>query len=194
MIEIDAKKLLLDYEPRHSDFQIEHFIVGQHVSDWARYKQCLHEIHGRMEALIDLKDQLELQKLNLNGFSLLAFISDKHRQIQKIKRKKAKRRLLKIEKDIKTVSDELSKFIEIGLDLKKDIGNIGPLNSGRRKELEANSWYQKAQRMASVDLMITGVISKNTMDMILSLPENYKIELLENIKSNVKAIAAVNVK
>lgn len=39
-----------DLEFGHSDFQVEHFIVGQGVTDWGKYKQALREIHGRVQA------------------------------------------------------------------------------------------------------------------------------------------------
>ncbi len=45
-----VEDLLKDLEFGHSDFQVEHFIVGGGITDWGKYKQALREIHGRLQS------------------------------------------------------------------------------------------------------------------------------------------------
>ncbi len=86
-IKKDVEYFLKDFEDRHSDIQIEYFIVKAQGHPFFQYRQCLREIKARWSTIkdneksfVELKKFLELAK----DFSLsfivdhLAFISRRH--------------------------------------------------------------------------------------------------------------------
>jgi len=70
---------------------------------------------------------------------------------------------------------ELKRFVEIAVKLKEDFGEI---DHQKRAVLEADSWRQKALKMAGIDLLINGRIGQPTMELILALPEKDRFAVL----------------
>ena len=68
-------KEILDREivvNRHSDFQIEKFIIGKELTPSARAWQCVRELKSRYESLLNLememenvKDDIEIKKIEI---------------------------------------------------------------------------------------------------------------------------------
>jgi hypothetical protein len=42
----EFRRLLDAYNPGHTRFQIEHFVIGEQLTDWGKYRQALAELHG----------------------------------------------------------------------------------------------------------------------------------------------------
>src|SRR5512139_1594951 len=57
MITAKVEKLLADYRPEHSEFQIENFIVGC-GHPWGQYKQALRELSARHSAVLESSEQI----------------------------------------------------------------------------------------------------------------------------------------
>ena len=153
--------LLSDLEKYHSNFQIDNFIVGNQCCAWSQYKQALREIHGRYETLISQKEDLELNDLK----TVWRWRFGRRAQIKQNRRKRNRQALVD---SIAETERELNRFVEIAVKLKKEIGGLG---NGKREVLEANSWRQKALKMAGIDLLVNGRIGQPTMELILALPE-----------------------
>ena len=181
----DIEKLLLDHQKNHTDFQIDNFIVGKSGDDWARYKQSLREIAARNEIVEGLRDELTLFDLAGNGPVLKRFaFTEKGKARRMIRGKRRRRSRLALVDSITETERELACFVELALALKEKIGD---LNSTRRKLLEADSWKQKAIKMAGIDLLTNGRVGATTLEFILALPKPDQIAVIQYFKSGVKA-------
>lgn len=170
-MEKEIALLLRDHQPRHTEYQIENFIIGGQVSRWGKYKQALREIDDRHKSLIDLKDQLEI-------FDLKFFFYNPFSRRSRIKKRIRARSRRAMVEGIRGTERELKKFVEIGMKLKKEIGDIDLV---KRSVLESDSWRKKAIRMAAVDFITMGRLSQPTIGMILSLPEKDRDGVLQMI-------------
>lgn len=164
------ERLLEDFEPNHTDFQIDNFIIGKQGDNWAQYKQALREIDGRYKSLVTQKEELELLTLN------------RVRRFFRWFRIRAQRRRRKCEAMMKNIAEterELRRFLAIAMKLK---ARLGKLDYDRRKELEADSWLQKTRKMAGVDMLVNGgQLSKATLEMIIALPRRERRTILAEL-------------
>lgn len=171
---LQAENLLRDFESAHSEFQIDNFIIGSAGDPWAQYKQCLREIHARRESVINLQEQIELHEMNSVRVRWL-FIRKKKAEIEKRQWRRKRKALVKRLSESKR---ELARFVDLALELKKSIGEIGP---DEKRRLEEQSWLYKARRMAGIDVIVNGRIGKQTLEMILALPDAQRREILAEL-------------
>ena len=160
------ENLLKDYVPKHSEFQIDNFIVGSQGDTWAQYKQALREIKSRYGMLIQLREDFELAALNGNGRRFLKF-GKRARAKAVIEAARDKRRHKAMLENLEHTERELACFVELASDLKNVLGDI---DADKRQRLEAQSWWRKALRMAGVDMLVNGRIGQATMELIVALP------------------------
>ena len=173
MDKFSIEKLLIDHQNRHSDFQIENFIIGSQVDSWAQYKQCLRELDSRYESIIEHENKKQqLQKIEKNIFWFLSR-----------KRRAYKAGLLidirSSQKKIDNIEAEFNCILKIAKKLKKQ---IGPVSQEFRQQLEAKTWYNKGRKLAAIDLMVYGRVSTQTLEFILSLPRPDATKLLSELK------------
>ena len=174
------KDLLADYQPKHSEFQIIHFIVGKAGDNWAKYKQALREIKSRVEALQNLKeDQLLLENPKKEMFPAIRKSTKVFRRIAKDRRD---RQLASVNLEIEHTERELETLIKIAEPLKRHFGEVDRF---KRKSLEANSWFNKARQMAALDMYINrGQLSERSMEMILALPAKARAQIMVDLEKN----------
>jgi len=158
-MEDKIKDLLKDYESRHSEYQIDNFIVAAQGDNWSMYKQALREIASRYESLLSQKEDLELYDLQIKFYWPFG------RQAE-IKKKRRIRHRAALVESVRETERELGRFVVIATQLKEVLGIV---NSEKRKKFEAGSWCQKAIRMSALDLLVNRGISHATMDFILKL-------------------------
>lgn len=183
MVEISDKNaienLLKDRENRHSDFQIETFIIKAKVDTWAQYKQCLREISARYESIT--------KKENMEKAISAGIKKDMRFKLWRFLRSKLfawNGSMLGIrlpDGNIDDLKAELDCLVKIAKKLKADLGEITP---EKRYKLESESWKAKGLKMAAVDILATGRISNQTYDFILSLPRRSQIEIFEKLSSS----------
>jgi hypothetical protein len=174
----EIKKLLEDYVPKHSEFQIDHFIVGGQGDSWAQYKQALREIKTRHEMLIQLKEEVLLESLNGNGRRFFKF-TKLSRVKARIEAARAARKHEALVENLKHTERELNRFVLIASKIKK---HLGAIDDDKRKALEADSWYHKARRLAGLDMLTSGGhLSRPTVELILSLPQKEQDAVLTEI-------------
>lgn len=179
--EIEIKKLMADYQQLHSDFQIDHFIIGNQGDRWAQYKQCLREIAARLENIRGKKAELSLFRLKNGWRKRFCWPTKYNIEKRKIAKQQRARQIEAINDIIKEYERELSRFLMHATELKAHFGNI---NRGRRQQLELESWTAKGRRMAAVDRILTGGISHQTFEFILSLPVESQNSILDKILPN----------
>lgn len=177
------KDLLKDYQPRHSAFQIDNFIIGSQCDDWAKYKQALREIYSRQESLIELKEKLELDFLNSKKpfFKRFAF-GKRSKKIREIEDRRRRRSRAALVAEISECERELERFVGIASKLKRQFPD---LDEGKRHALESQSWLNLARRLALVDSIVNvGRPSINTVEFVLKLPENLQQIFLSEMNKN----------
>ena len=175
MMDETIKYLLEDYQPAHSEFQIKNFIIRGEVDDWARYKQALREIDAGDKNLVAKRDDLELFDLKKRRFRF-----GRKARIERGVRTRAKEALLT---GIRETERELRVFVDVAVGLKKKFGELDPL---KRAKLEAESWKQKAIKMAGIDLLVNGRVGSTTLNFILSLPKEDQALVIEHFKPGAK--------
>jgi len=78
-----------------------------------------------------------------------------------------------------TCDRELCQIVEVARKLRE---GFKVLDAEKRAELEANSWSDKALKMAAVDFIAAGRIQKATVELIISLPREQRRRVLDTIK------------
>lgn len=173
------KKLLLDNQELHSEFQIENFIIKSQNDEWMQYKQCLWEISGRIESISAKKHEVKLLKLDIKKFRI-CFPSKYHIEKRKIEKEQKQKRLKVIYDTISEYERELSRFVKHASELKAHFGDI---NRERRQQLELESWTSKGLKLMAIDILSTGAISKQTYEFVFSLPKDQQIKIFKALAS-----------
>jgi hypothetical protein len=182
------KKLLADHRSGHSDFQVDHFVVGAEVNPWAQYKQALREVAGRWESIETMR--LDLQVLEATPPPKRVFaIGARYRVPARIRRVKWEREVARLRAAIASTERELSRFVELAVDLKKQIGE---LTEDERARLEAESWADKARRMAQIDYLVAGAISRQTIEFIEHFPRPMRQRLLIEVAEPVNLLGVTD--
>lgn len=189
---------------KHSDFQIENFMIGKEYTKQSKIWQCIRELQNRYESLQNLeleleqaKDNIELQKLKIQKTKLklpksnvleIKFIEEK--EIQIVVRKKE--RLLKtLESTLNKLEDkkevllaESKKILEIFNNLAKDSEVLDWDNQTAQNEY----WNTKFKYELNVYTLLGHPINPELAKSILSLPDTAPIRsqfaaaLIENQK------------
>lgn len=169
-----ASRLLKDYRPEHSEFQMEHFIVGSDGHPWPRYKQALRELSARHRGVIE------------SGIELSAMLAELKRERAKCFLLRSSKKIAALESNIESAKEkrrpkvrEYVTFYSIALGLKRKIGEV---NAARRRELEAESWAEKARKMAAIDLLSIGGLQRNTVEFIVSMPRDVRRRIIEDLR------------
>lgn len=176
-------KLLEDYNPKHSRYQISNYIIALNGrTKYGQYKQVLREIFPRVnnitQALAEIKileKEIEIAKEpNFENF-------DNRFEIEKIKQQR-KNVQLKQQKDLLRIQlKEFKEFYSIALQLKNELGE---LTEERKEELEKEYWVTTFKEKIALELACNGVIAQNTLETILAMPERQ--EILQHIKELTK--------
>jgi hypothetical protein len=171
VIEKKVERLLADYRPEHSEFQIENFIIGAQGNEWARYRQALRELASRHDGFIEsgkriaeLGEQIERERRRWFGRG---------------KAKQLERERGGLKKQRKSKAREYCSFYRIARDLKRRLGEI---SAERRRELEAEMWIDKARRMAAIDLLSIGGLQRSTVEFITSFPRELRRQIFLDLR------------
>jgi hypothetical protein len=169
MIFDNVEKLLSDFRPEHSEFQMENFIIGG-GHPWGQYKQALRELSARHMGMIEAAAQVREVKAQIDKERAKWFGRGR------VNGYEAKLEALKASR--KSKAREYCTFYRIARDLKRQLGEITP---GRRRELEAEMWIDKARRMAALDLLTIGGIQRQTAEFLTSLPRDQRREVFREL-------------
>jgi len=182
----DIKRLLVDYQQFHSEFQIENFIIRSQGDDWAKYKQCLREIDNRNRDLIGLGENLELAELEVAALRWRRFICFTKRQKvrHKIALANAGRAVAAYKVQISEMRRELVCFVSAAVKLKELFPRLDP---EKRAALESESWLFKARRLAGIDIIVNRGVGQQTLEFILSLPRRERELVINEITGGADA-------
>lgn len=185
---------------RHTDFQIEHFIIGKETSLYGKIWQCLRELNQRKEnleaielELLELDDNLALEHIHLRKLELKkesvdvgrSLASVQERNILKVKKldvliSKQKRKIQNIQKNIvKTASRkddvlaEASKF----LDIFNRLINEREFVDINDPKAQLEFWTAKFNHEVSLTAALNHPMNAELVKSVLALPDESKIKV-----------------
>jgi len=135
----ELSKIANDYIVRgRSDYQLRHFVIGQHDTPEMRYRQIIIECKDLLYKIAQAEIELEI------GAKKLAKLEESSDEMDKLKVKKRKMQRAMTQTVIEGSKRELAYLIE----LSKDYRHYSP------EEIEANQedyWEKRLTRQATTD-------------------------------------------
>jgi len=142
-----------------------------------RYHQALRELSGRHDEMVSMCEQIKYLKaeIRMQNEKLFFVIP---RFWHKRSTKELESDLKKMFRSIKSKSREYLSFYRAARELKKVIGEV---DSDRRKQLDAEAWYQRALNLAAIDFLSIGALQRSTWEFVLSFPDEIRSKILFNL-------------
>jgi hypothetical protein len=195
---------------KHSNFQIENFIVGKEVDNNGKIWQCIRELSARKESLDalslelqDVSDNIELNKIKIQKLEL----KNKKESNVEIKQLKEKEKQIKIKKlkrneivlnntDKKLNEKKLSILAETDIFIKllEDLVNKYGYKEFDDTEAQIGYWNNKFGYELEINASLGYNLNPDLLKSIMALPKNSSIRIsLENtIKERQKILLKKN--
>ena len=184
---MDVDDMLADFQPYHSRFQIEQFILGaKHSTPWGTYKQTLRELHSRHDSLASAGVARELLVIDIEELSTKKTGGEYDARRDAVRLEAMRKSLAAADRNADDVRREYDVILARATELKAEIGDI---TDERRDQLEADFWYEKFRRDAMLDVVLTGRIGRSTFELILSLPMEQRRRLVESLQKPPRILA-----
>ncbi len=185
--EILDKKVVVN---RHSDFQIEKFIVGKEVTPSAKAWQCIRELKSRYESLISLEmeianvlDDIEIKKIEIEEEQ------EKNSRKTPFLVRKLQRSLTNLQinhdkllENKKNYEEECTKLLEIynKIDANCEVKNWNDA------EAQREYFENKFANELNLDFLLGNPVNKELVKSILQLDNSSKLKnnLMESIPVN----------
>lgn len=178
--------------PKHTDFQIEHFMIGKESSKNGKIWQCVRELGSRKENLDSLQleqeqtqDNLELAKIKLDIIKART-VFNKNFQIENLNKRKKEILIRKQERTIKNIEKSLEKLKErklsILLECKKIIEVFNHYNPQNKvididdKDNQLEYWNSKFLEEINLSAMLGLPVGVEIVKSVLALPENSQVK------------------
>lgn len=175
----EIESLISKHHTSMSQYQIDHFVVGEKMTPYRILRQILLELETRYKNKklysVDLKiEKLEIEKLkselnNANGIE---------REIQELKIERRIVDVTALEKNLQNITYEieiLENQYRIIKEKHQDTEELLFDESG-----EEEYWINKFIKEAQVDIMTTGRVGKGVLDAIMSLPIELQNVVIQN--------------
>ena len=179
--------------PKHTDFQIEHFMVGKECSINSRIWQCIREINVRKDTLValnleyeDAKDNIELAKIKIDVINHKPTFK-KNRELRELEKRKKQIIIRKQERIVRNLENNLAELEKrkhsILLECKTllDVFNrYNPQNKvididDNQNQLEY--WNAKLLEEINVNAMCGQPIGTELVKSVLALPDNAQVKI-----------------
>ena len=159
----DLAALLSLHQGRHSNFQIDHFIVAKSAgTPWGRLKQAVRELHARA---VNLRQQYR-QREHLN--------EEVWKASSQRDRANVEDNLSELVRDIAEQEREFTRFQKLAEKYKAIVGDVTP---ERADELEQETWLDTIKRRMAVEYMTRGQVSSETVEILMCLPRAMRTAL-----------------
>jgi len=186
------EELLKDHEMYHSTFQQDYFITGAEATPYGQYKQALREISTRVDSIKNSEWELEKLLVEIEEQKEKAKKGKKfERKYAEIEIKRKFHQAEQVDKSIDAVKKELERFVQHGIALKKQIGDLTPEKS---YELEKELYFEKCKEMLVTDWACLSRIQPQTYELMMSLPMSKRIEFAEYFKNQEALISEIEIK
>jgi hypothetical protein len=138
-----------------------------------------------IESAAESLKRLSREEKKLNGRCWNPFARKKRAALVEVIRKK----IATERRSYRSKFREYHRFYKIALELKRAIGELTPT---KRRELEAESWADKARRMAQIDYLVAGAISRQTIEFIEHFPRAMRRRLLIEVAEPTNLLGVVD--
>ena len=178
--------LFEDCQKWHSNYQIDHFVLGSHATPWGTYKQCLRELRTRVVSL--RTEVIERAQLAIDVDELESTARAHDEYTSEFDKKRAA-----LDADLKWIqlnekdyalhhrAREIRRFWAHASVLKAHLGN---LSEEDREALERSYWWNHAHRLLALDLYVGRAPSRATLEIIASMGSNERTGLFESLKGS----------
>lgn len=190
---------------RHTDFQIEHFIIGKECSIYGRMWQCLRELQNRKDIvesldleLLEIQDNLALENLSLKEmqYKLHDEIDDEDPVIAEIAVEKQKILIAKQKRKINSVQNSLDKTLARKSDvlaesakflsLFQEIINDKSFVDINDPNAQLEFWNSKFHAELNLTAMLNHPINSELVKSVLAMPNESVAKIqLQNALGNV---------
>jgi len=167
-----------DHQMFHSNFQIDHFIIGQSGTEYGQYKQVLREVVKRwrglkQQVLLRHETELKLRKWEQRLGEMPDALKAEKANLKIMKFKMA---LEETDRVLEGTRREFLRFLAHAKALKAKIGELTP---EKRDQLDADMWEHNLKAMAALDLVTSGRLSEATVRMLRYFPSERRLPLIE---------------
>jgi hypothetical protein len=191
---------------RHTDFQIEHFIIGKECSIYGKMWQCIRELQTRKDTvkaldadLIDLQDNLAFEELSLKELQYRSpdvasdqedvVLAEIKQEKHKIEIKKQTRKVQSIENSIqKTIArkndvlGETAKFLSLLNEIINDKSFVDINDPNAQLEF----WNSKFHAELNLTAMLNQPINSELVKSVLAMPNESVAKIqLQNALGNI---------
>jgi len=188
--EIIDKEIVVN---RHSDFQIENFIIGKELTPSAKAWQCVRELKTRYESLVNLEMELE---------NILDDVEIKKIEIEEEKEKNTRKTpffVRKLERSLKNLEINQLKLLENKKNYQAECEKLLEVFNKISSETDIKEWNDTSAQMEyfenkfgnelNLDFLLSNHVNKELIRSILQLDNSskLKINLIESI-SNKKGL------
>lgn len=179
-----ADALLADYEPGHSTFQIERFIIERgNWTPWGKLQQALREIQKRRQGVAQLHDEIALAQVERVETRRRWCFRETSRRRRAIRVRQLNARIDELRRNIITNRRELNQFVHLA---RECATRVGPVDAVRRAELEMETWMTRIRAMAAIDVLTRGGISASTLELICAIPTEDRESILNEIRTGIE--------
>lgn len=170
--------LLEDHQKWHSEYQIDHFILGRCSTPFGAYKQCIRSLHARARSLkVELieyrKAELDLEELE-EKWAADAETRASERITLDIEMKKLE--LAQRAWALTHRRRELRRFWAHAIHLKRIVGE---LDDERRARLERGYWIEHIQKLLVLDMFQHNQPSRSTIEIVTAIPDADRKEVMK---------------
>ncbi len=166
-------------EQSMSDFQIENFVVNDHITPYRKLKQIVIELRTRMEnkasAMLD-EEELKIKIEQLQDPTEPYPQGPYHARLRDVELQRQQFQLNRKQHQIALIDREIAIFNKALADISAQMGGDDAVianieNKSFRDAGEAEYWEKRLARNALADLVATGTISKGVFETLATLPD-----------------------
>ena len=162
-----------------TEFQHDRFVTGMAGTPYGQYRQALRELNARFDGLRDAYCELESLQVDIDEQQYIIDNSDNEfdRRRAEITYKQKMFLLESRKRAITEKEDDALSFYRQAVQLKEQVGNI---NSDNQEQFNEEYWEHKIKKMAALDLMTNGRLSRSTIETSLALKGDLRKRVLES--------------
>jgi len=186
------KDLLQYHIVGHTEFEQDCFITARASRTvYGQFKKSLSELSKRVRRNTDF--DYVLQGLEIDVMELSARITaSKYENMydlmrDELKLKKKKNDIAQAKLSLSDNRRELVRFWQQACVLLEKLELVFPLNDDRLRDLDENMWRERAKELMAVDFMVQERLSRETLDLIMSMPM-YQRRLLIDLTKDVPGL------
>lgn len=169
----EIKNLIDIHHTSMTQYQIDHFVVGEKMTPYRILRQILMELETRYVNLELTKKDQKIEIIKIKQLkSILDSLEGFDKEIQELEIEKKELELNSISKTIFNTEYEINVLENQYKKLKEQYPDMKSVLTDPDGEEEY--WINKFIKEAQVDIMTTGRVGKGVLDAIMSLPNEHQ--------------------